>query len=274
MMTAAAVAGALCLGALALIFFAQRQLIYFPDTTYYEPGDAGLSGVEQIVLRAGDGAEALVWYAPAPPGGPTILYFHGNGGGLINRTERIRMFTGAGMGVFLMSYRGYSGGKGRPSEAANVSDAQAAYDQLIARGVSPRDIVAYGESLGTGVAVQLAAAREVGAVVLEAPYTSLVDMGKEVYPFLPVQALLLDRYDTKAHIAKIRAPLLILHGGQDSVVPARFGRALFDAAPQPKEMHLIANAGHSDIYAYGAFPLLQRFIEARRTAGGGAGGQR
>jgi fermentation-respiration switch protein FrsA (DUF1100 family) len=272
-MTAVTILGALVLGALALVYLGQRRLVYFPDTTYYAPADAGLSGVEQIVIKPGGGAEIQAWYAPAPPGGATILYFHGNAGGLINRAERIRMFASAGWGVFLMSYRGYSGGKGSPTEAANVADAQAAYDQLITRGVAPRDIVAYGESLGTGVAVQLAAVREVSAVALEAPYTSLVDIGREVYPFLPVRALMIDRYDSRTHIAKIRAPLLILHGTLDRIVPARFGRALFEAAPQPKQMHLIANAGHSDIYEYGAFPLLQRFIEASRTAGGGAGGR-
>ncbi len=272
-MAAAAIAGALCLAVLAAVYLLQRQLIYFPDTAYYKPADAGLANVKEVVFADGRGApQFFAWHSPAAPGEPTILYFHGNGGGLITRAERIRMFAEAGLGVFLVSYRGYSGSKGSPSEAANVADAARAYDHLAAHGFEPRDIIAYGESLGTGVAVQLAAAREVGALVLEAPYTSLADIGKEIYPFLPVKTLMRDRYDSKEHISKIRAPLLILHGARDGVIPARFGRALFDAAPEPKELHLIANARHSDIYAYGAFPLLRRFIEARRTARGGAGG--
>ena len=273
-LTATGIAGVFCLAFLATVFVSQRRLIYFPDTAYYKPADAGLTNVGEIVFAGSGGAgpQFIAWHSPAAPGKPTILYFHGNGGGLISRAERIRMFADAGFGVFLVSYRGYSGSKASPSEAANIADARRAYDHLITNGIAPRDIVAYGESLGTGVAVQLAAAQEVGAVVLEAPFTSLVDIGKEIYPFLPVGSLMLDRYDSKAHIGRIRAPLLILHGTAARTIPARFGRALFDAAPEPKELHLIANAGHSDIYAYGAFPLLQRFIEARRAVQGGAGG--
>lgn len=275
MIYAAATLGLMVLALLAAVYFAQRRLIYFPDTALYWPHEAGLNNVWAVTTKGGDGSEFITWHSPAAPGRPTLLYFHGNGGGLINRAERIRMFAKAGFGVHMMSYRGYSGGKGSPSEAANIHDALSAYGQLVRDvNVKPSDIVVYGESIGTGVAVQIAAEREVGAVVLEAPYTSLADIGKAVYPFLPVELLLRDRYDSKAHIAKIRAPLLIMHGTHDNVIPPNFGRALFDAAPNPKTLTLIANAGHSDIYAFGAFPVLERFIETHVGASTGTAGDR
>ena len=189
--------GLAALGALALgaAYFGQRRLIYYPDTVHSLPSEAGLAGVEERVLKTPDGARVVAWYGKAKPGQPTILYFHGNAGSLANRAPRIERFMGEGWGVYMMTYRGYGGGTGKPTEAHNVADARLAYGALVHEGVEPSSIILYGESLGTGIAVRLAAERQVAGVVLDAPYTSLVDVAAGVYPFLPVRLALADRYE-------------------------------------------------------------------------------
>lgn len=259
MIIAGLIAGIYVIAAGSLYVF-QRRLIYFPGTDREAPAEAGLRGVREVVLQTPDGARLIAWYAAAAPAKPTFLYFHGNGGSLADRAERIRRFTGAGYGVFMPSYRGYSGGTGSPSEAAIVADAGLAYDHLRGLGVAERAIVLYGESLGSGVAVRLASERPVGAMILDAPYTSLPDVAKMLYPIMPVRTFMVDRFDSTKHIAAVRAPILVLHGADDTVIPLALGQALFEAAPEPKEMAVFKGAGHSDIYAYGAFPRVEDFI--------------
>jgi fermentation-respiration switch protein FrsA (DUF1100 family) len=173
----AALAMAVGMGLLALIVpQLQRRLMYFPDTAHVTPSEAGLSRVAEEVLETPDGARVLAWYGKAEPGQPTILYFHGNGGSLETRSERIRKYMARGLGVFMMTYRGFGGSSGAPSESANVADATLAYDRLRALGVGATDVILYGESLGTGVAVQVAAVRPAAGLVLDAPYTSMVEL--------------------------------------------------------------------------------------------------
>jgi uncharacterized protein len=243
------------------IYIFQRRLIYLPDTEREAPAESGLSGVQEVTLDTPDGARLIAWYAAAKPGKPTLLYFHGNAGSLSDRADRIQRFAGAGYGVFMPSYRGYSGSTGSPSEAALNADARLAYDHLRGLGLAERAIVLYGESLGSGVAVQLASERPVAALILDAPYTSLPDVGKLFYPALPVQTLMVDRFDSKHRIGEVRAPILILHGTNDTVVPLTLGQELFEAAPEPKEIAVLKGAGHSNIYDFGALPRLQEFIK-------------
>ena len=258
-----AIAAAVYLAVTAALYFFQRSLIYFPDATYHSPSDAGLSGVEEVKLTTADGEQLIAWRALPAPGQPTLLYFHGNAGGLISRAERIVRFNKIGLGVFMPAYRGYSGSTGQPSEKALISDAITAYDYLRQQGVSPSDIIPYGESLGTGVAVQLASQKTVGALILDAPYTSLPAIGKRAYPFIPVETFMTDRFDSKRHIAKVDAPILIMHGTADNTIPIELGRALFEAAPGPKTFAAIEGAGHSDIYMFGALESLKGFLEAQ-----------
>lgn len=253
---------ALYLAAALGLYVFQRRLIYRPDTGYFTPVEAGLTGVREMRLKTPEGAELVAWETPAAPGKPTFLYFHGNGGGLIHRAERIARFARDGYGVFMPAYRGYSGSTGSPSEAAIIEDARLAYAHLIAQGLRPRDIVLYGESLGTGVAVQLAASAEVGAVVLDSPYTSLVDIAKRLYGFMPVKTFMIDSFASSAHIARVKAPLLILHGSLDSVVPVELSEMLYAMAPEPKRRVVLNGAGHSDIFAFGAMQALQDFLRA------------
>ena len=252
------------------LFVFQRRLIYLPDTEREAPSEAGLSGVREVVLQTPDGVRLIAWYAPAATGKPTLLYFHGNAGSLSDRADRIKRFAGAGYGVFMPSYRGYSGSTGTPSEPAINADARLAYEHLRKLGVAERAIVLYGELLGSGVAVRLASEHPVGAVILDAPYTSLPDVGKLFYPVMPVQTFMVDRFDSKKHISAVRAPILILHGTNDEVVPLTLGQALFEAAPQPKEMAVLKGAGHSDIYAFGAFSRLDEFLRAHLREASGA----
>jgi fermentation-respiration switch protein FrsA (DUF1100 family) len=239
----------------------QRRLIYYPDPIYTTPADEDLDGVEEIRLATPDGETLIAWHARAEAGRPTILYFHGNAGDLASRAPRLQRFAGGGLGVFMPAYRGYSGSTGSPSEAALVADAQLAYEHLRKSGIPAGRIIVYGESLGTGVATQLAASREIGALVLDSPYTSIPDVGRWLYPFLPVETLTIDRFESKRYIGQVKAPILILHGTNDNTIPIELGRNLFQLAPEPKEMAELKGAGHSDIYLFGAWDKLRRFID-------------
>jgi fermentation-respiration switch protein FrsA (DUF1100 family) len=250
-------------GAVAVAaFIAQRRLMYFPDATRVAPASFALTGVEERVLRTPDGEAVVAWYGPAAPGRPTLLYFHGNAGNLANRSERLRKYLARGIGVFIMSYRGYSGSTGTPSEPANVADAKLAYDALAAEGVAPEDIVLYGESLGSGVAVQVAAEKRVGGIILDAPYTSIVDVAAGAYPFFPVRPFLLDRYETLKHLPAVRASLLVIHGEEDGVIPVDMGRAVYTAANAPKQIVTFPGAGHSDHHIHGSTEEVFRWIDA------------
>lgn len=234
-----------------MIYMGQRRLLYFPDPTHMAPAQAGLPNVGERILQTPDGARIVTWYGKARPGQPTLLYFHGNGGSLEERTDRIRQFMAQGWGVYIMAYRGYSGSSGYPTEAANVADARLAYGALVMDGVQPETIVLYGESLGTGVASRIAAERKVAGLILESPYTSITDMARAEYPWLPVRLLLSDRYDTEKVLPQVRVPLLILHGEDDELIPISMARQLAKIANEPKKLVVIPDGGHSNLYSNG-----------------------
>jgi fermentation-respiration switch protein FrsA (DUF1100 family) len=260
-----AAGAALAMALLALIVpILQRKLMYFPDTTYFTPQQAGLADVAERVLETPDGERVIAWYAEAKPGRPTILYFHGNAGSLETRNERIRKYMARGLGVFMMTYRGFGGSSGQPSEAANVADAKLAYNTLTNSGVDPLDVIVYGESLGTGVAVQVADEKRVAGLVLDAPYTSMVDLAALHHPLIPGRWFMTDRYETRRHSAKVTAPLLIMHGERDTIVPVTMGREIHALAPGPKTLKTFPQAGHDDHYKYGSYDALYAWIDALR----------
>lgn len=259
------VAGSLYAVVAVAAFIAQRKLMYFPDPTRVAPQAFALDRVEERELATPDGETLIAWYAPAPAGRPTVLYFHGNGGNLANRAERVRKYIARGYGIFILSYRSYSGSTGQPSEKNNIADAKLAYDTLVREGVAPADIILYGESLGSGVAVQLAAARPVGGVVLDAPYTSIVEVAAGAYPYFPVRWFLFDRYETLKYLPQVHAPLLVVHGEEDAVIPVEMGRAVYTAANGPKEIATFPGAGHSDHHLYGSGEEIRRWIERLRA---------
>jgi uncharacterized protein len=238
--------------AIALVaYLGQRKLMYFPDRQRTLPAEVGLAGVEERTIETPDGERVVAWYGRAQPGKPTLLYFHGNGGSLSIRASRIARFMDEGWGVYMMTYRGYGGSTGSPSETVNVADARLAYAALVNEGVPTQSVVVYGESLGSGIAVRIAAELSVGGVILDAPYTSIVDVAARTYRFLPVRLFLIDRYETTRYIANIKAPLLILHGARDHVVPVAMGRELARLAPEPKQLVIFPNGNHSDLYIDG-----------------------
>lgn len=249
----------LAMGGLA---FFQRDMIYHPGKDRVAPADAGLPEMVPVSIRSHDGFVCTGWYgAPRDRHQPTVVYFHGNAGTVANRAGKAKLLLEAGFGVLLVGYRGYGGNPGSPSEEGLYSDARAALGWLITRGVPAGQIVLYGESLGTGVAVQMATEHaNVVGVVLEAPFTTLPDLAPAyVLPGL-ADMLMLDRYDNRAKIGQIRAPLLILHGQQDGVVPVAMGRELKERARLGVEAHFLPGGGHNDLYSHGVGPLVVGFI--------------
>lgn len=248
--------------AVTLVYAFQRSLMYFPYKAVPELAAAGVPGIVETTLTTSDGLSLLSWYRP--PAGPdlaTMVYFHGNAGSIQWRAGKMRPYLDAGYGLLLVGYRGYGGNPGSPTEEGLYRDGRAALDHLAALGVPADRIVIYGESLGSGVAVQMAAEREIGALVLEAPFTSAADVGAGAYPFLPVRLLIRDRYDSVTKIADIGAPVLIVHGEADRTVPVRLGRALFAAAREPKQAVFIPGAGHEDLYDFGVAREVLAFLD-------------
>lgn len=244
----------------------QRRLLYAPDPRRHPPASIGLGGVTEQEIETPDGHRLIVWRTTARPGLPTILYFHGNAGNVASRAGRFARYQALGYGVVMMSYRGYGGSTGSPSEADNVADAVLLYTRLITEGIAARDIVVYGESLGSGVAVQLGAAHPVGAVVLDAPFTSILNVALRAYFYLPVRPLLIDRYESDRRIGELTAPLLVLHGRRDRVIPIDMGEALFAMAREPKKLVVFPEGGHSDLDDHGAVNIVHDWLTALRAA--------
>lgn len=244
----------------ALMFATQRNIIYRPADRHVSIADAGLSGlVTEQTYKTADGETLTLWLGDARPGLPTILYFHGNAGNLAERRDRIEAWRSAGLGFLIASHRGYPGSTGRPTEEKLYADALALYDKLVAGGTEPKSIVLFGESLGTGIASKLAVERKVAGVVLDAPYTSIADIGRRAYPWLPVGWLLLDHYDTLSRIDRINAPLLILQGALDRIVPLDMAQQVFARAKEPKRMEVFAEAGHIFHGQFGSLRLVKEF---------------
>lgn len=243
----------------ATLYFNQRDMLFPRSDRQVTAAEAGLAGFEDVVLVTPDGERLVAWWKPPQPGKAVILYFHGNGGSLWERRDRAPTLTASGRGLLLVSYRGYSGSTGVPTEEGLRIDARTAYDWLT-RMYEPARVVLYGESLGTGVAVRLAFERPVAGVILDAPYTSTVDVARMRYPYAPVSWFMLDQFRSVDVIDSIRAPLLILHGDEDPVIPIEFGRRLFEAAREPKRFVLLRGAGHTQNLASGGLAPVEAFL--------------
>ncbi|HEY9549437.1 MAG TPA: alpha/beta hydrolase [Kiloniellaceae bacterium] len=247
------------------MFLAQRSLIYPAAAIAPQLADQALPALRAIETEPEPGLRLTHWYHP--PAGerePLIVFFHGNGSDLANAFVKMRPFIDAGFGLLATGYRGYSGNPGRPSEAGLTADARSVIDWAAAEGYGRERLVYYGESLGTAVAVKLASERPPSALVLEAPPSSIADVAAAHYWYLPVRLLIRDPWDSLSRIAEVRAPLLIMHGERDRVVPARFGRRLFAAAAEPKQAIWHAEALHTNILSYpGVVEDVLAFIRAR-----------
>ena len=253
--------------ALVLIGLAvfQRRLVYFPDRRLADPAAAGMTGVEDLRLVTDDGETLVAWHAPPREGYPLILYFHGNGGSLIDRVSRFRLLMASGYGFLAVSYRGYGGSTGAPTEAGLMRDGETAYREARKRGYPGGRIVLMGESLGTAVATVLAVNHDAAALVLDSPYSSAVDVAVAHYWMLPVRWLLLDRYRADLAIRDVHIPLLVVHGSRDYIIPISLARRLFDLANDPKTFMAVPDAGHLVLDAPGVFPRVRDWIDARTS---------
>ena len=246
----------------ALFYLSQRQLMYFPTRERVQPRDVGLVDVQEVALRNRAGETLLSWFGGARAGKPTILFFHGNGGAVNHRAHRFRGLMADGFGLFMLGYPGYGGSDGRPSEQAFLEAARLAYEYLRGEGLEPDDIVIYGESIGSGVAIQLAATVGAKGLVLEAPLSSAVDVAREHYPWLLTGLLMKDTYRSIDYIDRIDMPMLVMHGENDQIVPIGLGRKLFKEALDPKTFVPLPEAGHNDLHLYPTDEIAGDFIEA------------
>jgi fermentation-respiration switch protein FrsA (DUF1100 family) len=249
---------------LAVLFFAQRAFLFpIPTATRTAPPAAGFPEAEEHILSTADGEKIIVWHVPAKPGRPVILYFHGNGDFLAGFFCRFHDLIADGIGVVALSYRGYAGSSGQPSEPGLLQDAAAAYAFTTARYRTDR-IVGWGFSLGTGVAVALAAEQPIGKLILEAPYTSIVDVAASSFWFVPVRRLMRDQFRSDERIARVKVPLLIMQGTSDRTIPPVLGDRLFGLANEPKQLVRFPGGGHDNLGDFGAIETARQFIDAAK----------
>ena len=229
-----------------LIALLQAKLIYFPAREYkYTPADIGLA-FEDLTLTTSDGEQIAAWYVPHAEPSATVLFCHGNAGNIADRLAALKQWHTQGFAVLILDYRGYGRSTGSPGEQGTYLDAEAAWQYLTAeRKLSPGQIVLYGRSLGGAVAIELASRHEPAALLVECTFTSMVDVGRSLYPLLPVSLILVHRYESVEKVPHIRCPKLFVHGTDDELVPVRLGQALFHAAAEPKT-YIETPGGHNE----------------------------
>ncbi|MDT8287834.1 MAG: alpha/beta hydrolase, partial [Elusimicrobiales bacterium] len=250
---------------IAAMYLGQRAMMYPAGSDAGTPAEAGLPRARAVRVDTADGLTLLSWYLAPDAARPVVLYFHGNAGTVADRAFKARLFAGQGLGVMLAEYRGYGGNPGAPTETGLYADARANLAWLTAAGHAPGEIVIYGESLGSGVAVQMAhelarAGTPARGLVLEAPFTSMADAAGFHYPWVPTHFLIRDRYDSQAKIVAVETPVLIVQGTGDRVVPLAQGRRLLELAREPKRGVWLSGAGHADVYDFGAGGAVLDFI--------------
>lgn len=249
-------------GVVAAMYLLQRSILYpIPTATRTTPKAAGFTQAEEHVLTTADGERVIVWHVTPQAGHRVVIYFPGNGDTLAGSAPRFQEITADGTGLVALSYRGYAGSSGSPSEQGLLRDAAAAY-AFTAALYDPGRIVLWGFSLGTGVAVAVAAEHPVSGLILEAPYTSIADIATAAFPYLPARYLLKDSFHSDTRIAGVTAPLLIMHGGRDRTIPIVYGERLFALAREPKQFVRFDEGGHDDLGSYGAIETARHFIGA------------
>lgn len=242
-----------------LAFIFQRKLIYYPNVNPPQASFAQAQGMKEVTLHTIDKLRLLAWYKPAQQHLATIVYLHGNAGNIESRLPIARAFLKKGYGVLLVEYRGFGGNPGNPTEKGLYSDAQAALDFLHQANIASRTIILYGESLGSGVAVEMATRHKVCALILQSPYTSLSEVARWHYPWIWVKPT--DRFDSIDKISSVQAPLLIAHGEKDRTVPYAQGLRLYKKAQQPKQMLSYPSLGHTNMWQPLYYQALFSFIE-------------
>lgn len=247
----------------AVLYCSQRILQYAPNVSYPgTPVENGLAEMQEIRSSTDDGQSLYAWFsAPREEDGKIFVIYHGNAGNLSDRAYKARKLLDMGYGVYMCEYRGYGGNAGHPTEEGLYKDARTAIIWLIKNGYDVNNLVLYGESIGSGVAVQMASEFETKYMVLEGGFSSAVDLAKNKYPWLPVSLLLKDRYDNLNKMKELQTSLIMLHGQNDKVVNIEYGRKLFDEANHPKQFVELENGGHVDLFNYGAGNIIKNWLE-------------
>ena len=245
---------------LILTYVFQRNLLYHPsENNYY--GDKIIVPIEKVRIKTRDNIELLSWYHNKNLDNyKTILFLHGNAGSLENRIHKINHFKDMKVNFLIVAWRGFSGNKGEPTEEGLYEDARSAINWLKLKGVKENNIIVYGESLGTGVATEIAQNRNFGGIILESPFTSMIDAGKDKYPYLPVRLLLKDKYESDKKIKNINIPILIMHGKIDNIVPFSMGKKMYELANNPKYSYFSEYDDHMMEYNEKLLNILKKFI--------------
>lgn len=227
-------------GLLVILFVFQERLVFLPNVAGRDlmttPESHGLE-YEDLEIATDDGETLHAWWLPAPEGRGTVLFSHGNAGNISHRMDSIRIFHSLGMNVLIYDYRGYGQSSGRASEQGTYRDIEAVWNYLTDdRGLAPESVVLFGRSLGGAVSAWLAARTEPGGLILESSFTSVPDLGQEIYWWLPVRWLARMDYDTRSRLGEVSAPVLVVHGPDDEIIPFSHGQALYEAAGEPREL--------------------------------------
>ena len=240
-----------------MLWWLQRQMIYFPDASPVPPAGDVIEGARDVTLHTDDGLELGAWFVPAAPGQRdgdrrmAVLVAPGNGGNRIGRADLAEELRRRGLAVLLVDYRGYGGNPGSPSEDGLARDAVAAADALEDLGYPAQRTIYFGESLGTGVVAALQARRPPAGVVLRSPFTEFADVGSEHYPWLPVRRMLRDRFSVTDDLAGSEVPVTVIYGDRDTIVPTKFSKQVADEVPRLAERVVITGAGHNDAVMFG-----------------------
>jgi uncharacterized protein len=242
------------------VYFYQRNLLYHPSENNYLNNKITFN-YEEIFIETDKKIKLKSWFIKKDLDKfKTILIFHGNAGNLFNRVYKLNELNKLDINILLISWRGFSGNKGKPAEKNLYHDADEAVKWLNNRGVISKNIILYGESLGTGVATELGTSNAFGGIILESPFTSIANTAKIYYPYLPVNIILKDRYDSIGKIKNITTPILIMHGKKDNIVPQKMGLELYEKANQPKFSYFPENDDHMMDYNDNLLNSIKLFI--------------
>ena len=247
---------------LIFLYFYQRNLMYHPTENNYSNDKISVH-VDKVEINTDDNIELLGWYHKKDlKKYKTIVFFHGNAGSLENRIHKLNHFREMDVNFLIIAWRGFSGNKGKPSEKGLYEDGKSAINWLLDRGVQEKDIVIYGESLGTGVATHLSQNKNFGGLILETPFTSMIDAAKTFYPYIPVGLLLKDKFDNKSKIKNISIPVLIMHGEVDQIVPFFMGKKMYEIANEPKYSYFTKHDNHMMEYDENLIKALNSFLKS------------
>ncbi len=247
---------------LAFLYFYQRNLMYHPNENNYS-NDQIYVPIEKVKINTKDNLKLLAWYHEKDlKRYKTIVFFHGNAGSLENRIHKLNHFQKMDVNFLIIAWRGFSGNKGKPSEKGLYEDGKSAINWLLSKGVNERNIVIYGESLGTGVATHLSQKRNFAGIILETPFTSMIDAAKTFYPYIPVGLLLKDKFDNKSKIKNINSPVLIMHGKNDQIVPFFMGKKIYEIANEPKYSYFTNHDNHMMEYDENLINVLSSFLKS------------